>query len=309
MTFPYFLHCTHGLPFPVSLPPSLYRMLSLADCQAKAVSCTSDDDCPAGHYCGDCGELGADYYTTEGSMCRPCSSHPDGTCPICSVSSSNTRYGDDYPACPFCTDIPNCAVDETCSNGSDQQCAQCEQGRYKANDASSCELCGNGGDTYDCGTPSALSGHPFWSLEHSLPALLSSSSCLCPSSARHAVTFVTFASCLAGIGAYKTPGGASCDGSTSEDTQACTACTGGSGWDCGAGSYRSPDGTACGGEGGTDTQACLRCPAGRYGMPSVLLLNETCSGPCEAGYWCGPVGCLLTSFLADLFRFVPVPPE
>lgn len=110
-------------------------------------NCSRDTDCPIGHYCGNCSELG--LYPAAGNMCRPCTSHPDPRGCDCAVNG--TAFGL-YPACSPCTGIPGCAVAETCTGPSDQQCPQCEAGNFRSPSAAACARCSNGGADYHCGS-------------------------------------------------------------------------------------------------------------------------------------------------------------
>jgi hypothetical protein len=124
-------------------PVAFLVCCTAAPCNARATSCSQDSDCPTGHYCGDCSELG--LWSQQGNMCRPCRSHPDGgVCPDCDAFS----YGD-YP-CTACSGIPGCNL-TTCTNSSDEQCSKCLEGYYQES-LTTCKPCANGGPAYTCGT-------------------------------------------------------------------------------------------------------------------------------------------------------------
>ena len=81
-------------------------------------------------------------------------------------------------------------------------------------------------------------------------------------------------------------------------------CLGAKRFNCSAGTWSS---------GQESSPACTACPAGSYGAEGDKNTNDTCSGPCAAGYWCGPVGTYLSllsplSFILSL-SLRPGPPR
>lgn len=82
--------------------------------------------CPANYFNGGYGTI----------SCNPCSSCPSGTWTSSGCSSTSDI------SCTKCTDIANCAVQETCSSPNDSYCSSCTSGYYLVNNqCNQCTTC------------------------------------------------------------------------------------------------------------------------------------------------------------------------